>query len=232
VKPDDQSDDTSSSSSSFDQEQELRRRLNPSRQEDFDTLQTELLQWRCREERKIMITARDEEHRQDMKKQLLKKEAHLLRKIYQLKNTAADKLKTEKMERVMDMMSQPKQWQVSGSVIGVDTPETCRAREMKAMYDDLNEKVEKDEMRIGLLEKIKAMIENIDHCAPAKDVVSLLDRELQMLYRGTDLGPEFMDAMRKRLSNQFTKLVIRLNSDASNGTQATVAKFQLHKPEK
>jgi len=55
--------------------------------------------------------------------------------------------------------------------------------------------------------------ENADHCGLAKDVCGLLDRELQMLHNGTDLGPEFMDGMRKRLSNQFIKLMTRLNSE-------------------
>mmetsp|Transcript_12061 Transcript_12061/g.25936 ORF Transcript_12061/g.25936 Transcript_12061/m.25936 type:complete len:291 (+) Transcript_12061:18-890(+) len=226
---DDQSDDDSSS---LNQEQELKKRLNPTRKEDFETLQSELLQWRYREERKITITGRNDEHKQEMKKILLKKEAHLLRKIEQLKNSATNKCKTEKIEQMMETMSQPKKWEGSnGSVIGVDTPETCRAREMKAMYDKLNKKVDKVGNRIKLLENIKAMVETIDHCGLAKDICALLDRELQMLHRGTDLGPEFMDGMRNRLSNQFTKLLVRLNSDAINGVTQTKAKFLLHKPD-
>lgn len=62
-----------------------------------------------------------------------------------------------------------------------------------------------------------------------------MDRELQMLHKGTDLGPEFMDAMRKRLSNQFAKLIRkRLNIDSAGVThqKGTVrVKFQLHTPE-
>lgn len=73
------------------------------------------------------------------------------------------------------------------------------------------------EERMDLLGRIKAFVDTIDHCSLAKDVSMLLDRELQMLHRGTDLGQEYMEGMRKRLSNQFTKLVIRLNSDARNG---------------
>lgn len=164
----------------------------------------------------------------------------------------------------MEMMSQPLEWEVSnGSIIGVETPETLRAGEMKAMYDQLNEEVEKGtnaaqlegwqqhasvhnisynflilslitlvQTRIELLERIKALSDSIDHCGLAKDVSGLLERELQMLHEGTDLGPEFMDGMRKRLSNQFTKLVTRLNSDASNGTpmEASSAKFQIRQP--
>lgn len=140
TRSDDQSGDDSSLLAP---EQELQRRLNPIRKEDFETLQSELLQWRRREERKITITGRGEDHRQEAKKVLLKKEAHLLRKIDQLKNCAMEKCKTKKIEQMIEEMSQPKQWEIrSGAVIGVDTPETCRAREMKVMYVELNKKVD------------------------------------------------------------------------------------------
>ena len=47
-------------------EQEMQRRRNPSRSEDFKALQSELLQWRRREERKVIITARNEEERKKL----------------------------------------------------------------------------------------------------------------------------------------------------------------------
>ncbi len=82
-----------------------------------------------------------------------------------------------------------------------------------------------------MLERIKAMVETIDHCGLAKDVCSLLDRELQMLHRGTDLGPEFINGMIKCLSNQFTKLVMRLSSESVDRIPQPKAKFQLQKPD-
>ena len=57
-----------------------------------------------------------------------------------------------------------------------------------------------------------------------------------MLHKGTDLGPDLLNALRKRLSNQFTKLATKLNSNGSSAggrrfdTEST-AKFQLHKPD-
>jgi len=83
-----------------------------------------------------------------------------------------------------------------------------------------------------LLESIRAMTDGVDQCGLAKDVASQLDRELQMLHHNTDLGPEFMDSMRTRLSNQFTKLATKLISDCvlSGASNTTAAKFQLYKP--
>ena len=182
-----------------------------------------------------------------MTKLLLKREAHLLRKIEQLKNSATEKCKREKIRHVMELMSQPKQWEASdGSVIAVDNPVTCRAREMKAMHDELNGLVKSGkkikvnnvvnlnhfyvfisfhppppqvEERIRLLGRIKAFVDKVEHSSLAEDVSMLLDRELQMLHQCTDIGQEFMEGMRVRLFNQFTKLVMRLNSDACNGAE-------------
>lgn len=163
-----------------------------------------------------------------MKRLLLRKEAHILRKIDQLKNEATDRLKRDKVERVMELMSQPKQWEVSnGLIIDVDTPETMLAREMKTMYNELNEKI--DHGRIGTLERIKAFLETVDNSSLSKDVGTLLDRELQMLRNGADLGPELMDGLRTRLVHQFTKLIDRLNQGDNAGKQTVAAKFRLRK---
>lgn len=225
-------DDQSSASSSSSSSEQLQRRLNPAHPKDFETLRSELLQFRRREERKIIITARNDTQRNQMKKVLLRKEAHLLRKIGQLKNIAINKCKTKQIEHVMDLMSEPKIWEVDGGgVVYVDTPETIRAYEMKVMYDELNKKVDKVETRIQTLEKIKPLVQQ-HNFGLAKDVAGLLERELQMLRKGTnDLGSYLLVALRRRLLNQFTKLVTRLNSDAANssnvGASAAAAKFQL-----
>jgi hypothetical protein len=134
-----QNDGVGVASSSIDHDGDLHRRFNPTQPSDFATLQAELLQWRRREEDKIMDIGRNDAEKQEMTKLLMKKEAHLLRKIELLKNSATDKRTREKIRHVMELMSQPKQWEVSdGFVIAVDTPKTCRAREMKAMHDELN----------------------------------------------------------------------------------------------
>jgi hypothetical protein len=132
-------DEDSDDASSIDHDGDLQRRFNPTRPDDFTTLQSELVQWRRREERKIAATGRNEGQKQEMTKLLMKKETHLLRKVDQLRSSATDKCKKERIRHVMELMSQPKQWEASdGFVIAVDTPETCRAREMKVMHDELN----------------------------------------------------------------------------------------------
>ena len=257
----DASSTSSSSTTSVDQEMELQKRLNPTSAKDIKVLQQEILLWRKREERVCTITARNEEHRAKMKRTLLVKEQHLLRKIEQLKNVAIDKHKKQHMENVLELMCEGKQWEIEdGSIIHVETPETLKAREMKDMYTELNEKVDNGKQRclcmfcllptcspnhtsltslavqkrIQVLEKIKILVDQQQHnCGLAKDISALIDRELQMLYKGTDLGADLINALRRRLSNQFTKLVTR-QSPASNSTSAnqhSKDKFQLHKPD-
>jgi len=145
---DDASSSSSSSTKSVDQEMELQKRLNPASAKDIKVLQTELLLWRKREERVITITARNEEHRAKMKRILLAKEQHLLRKIEQLKNVAIDKHNKKHIEHVLELMCKEKQWEIEdGSIIHVETPDTLKAREMKDMYTQLNEKVDNGKQR-------------------------------------------------------------------------------------
>jgi len=148
-KADDGASSTSSSSTtSADQEMELQKRLNPASAKDIKVLQTELLLWRKREERVITITARNKEHRAKMKRTLLAKEQHLLRKIEQLKNVAIDIRSKLHIENVLELMCQSKQWEIEdGSIIYVETPETLKACEMKDMYTKLNEKVDNGKQR-------------------------------------------------------------------------------------
>ena len=148
---DDASSSSSSSTTSVDQEMELQKRLNPTSAKDIKVLQTELLLWRKREERVITITARNEEHRAKMKRTLLAKEQHLLRKIEQLKNVAIDKHNKQHIEHVLELMCQSKQWEIEdGSIIYVETPETLKAHEMKDMYTELNEKVDDGKQRFSI----------------------------------------------------------------------------------
>jgi hypothetical protein len=131
----------------FNRDQELKRRLNPQTPEDFAILQSEFLQWKNRQERKILVTARDSAHRQTMMIHLLDQEAKLLRKIDTLRSAASETWKAERLEKIMQKMVAAKQWSVEdGTVsVAVDTPEIARAREMKEMFEELKKNVDTGE---------------------------------------------------------------------------------------
>eukprot|EP00804_Cyclotella_cryptica_P014091 CCRYP_021206-RA/>CCRYP_021206-RA protein AED:0.00 eAED:0.00 QI:34/0/0.5/1/0/0/2/181/218 len=195
----------------FDEDQELQRRLNPTTPEDFAKLQTELLQWKHRQERKINVTARNPEHKQTMMAALLKKEAYILRKIASLKHLACEKWRAERLDNIMEKMSQPKKWGgADGSFLWTWIHQKRFGREMKDMYQELRNTADnEDRSRIELLHRAKALIEKLcDHSSLAKDVCSLMDRELEML-GATEMGKEFMAGLRMRMLNAFAKLAMK-----------------------
>jgi hypothetical protein len=63
--------------------------------------------------------------------------------------------------------------------------------------------------RVGLLHRAKALLEELgDHSSLAKDICSLIDRELVML-ESTELGNEFLAGLRRRMLNAFAKLATK-----------------------
>lgn len=125
-----------------DLENELQRRLNPKTPEDFELLQSELMQWKQRQNRKIVVTARNPLHKKEMTVKLLEDEAKLIRKIETLKAAASETWKMEKLEKIMEQMTMTKEWGTAdGMLISVETPEIVRAREMKDAFAELKKNV-------------------------------------------------------------------------------------------
>ena len=187
----------------------LQKRLNPSKKEDFADLQSELLQWRRREERKIRITCADEE-RKKARQRILAKESCLLRKIDALKNAAYQKVKASKVEKDMAMMAMPKMWESRHGTIVVEAPATRLARET----NDVRKKVgggESIPARIDSLQRVNAFLRTLHSNSIIKDILVLVTRELEILQRGTDLGNDMLEGMRTRLTNLIAKLVLKTN---------------------
>jgi hypothetical protein len=194
---------------------QLQKRLNPRTQADFDALQSELLQWRRREERKILITCGNKDRKREQIKALLIKETCLLRKIESLKNEAHIKVKANKVEQSLLKMVQPKVWQTCQGNVQVETPETSLAIEMKGIHDDICRKIDKIPARIELLQRVKLFLHRIHSSTTplAKDILVLVNRELEILQRDTaELGNDMLEGMRLRLQNLFTKLMFKTNA--------------------
>mmetsp|Transcript_13842 Transcript_13842/g.22678 ORF Transcript_13842/g.22678 Transcript_13842/m.22678 type:complete len:295 (+) Transcript_13842:215-1099(+) len=209
----------------------LQKRLNPKKQEDFVALQSELLQWRRREERKILITCGGKERKRELTKALLIKETCLLRKIESLKNEAHSKVKSSKVEQSILKMVQPKVWQTCQGNVHVVTPETSLAREMKGIHDDVCKKIDKIPERIDLLQRVKLFLYRIHHSSTTlvKDILVLVNRELEILERDTaELGNDMLEGMRLRLQNLFTKLMFKTNA-LDDGFKGTKPKLLINK---
>ena len=192
---------------------QLQKRLNPATPEDFAVLQAELLQWRRREERKILDTCDgNEEQKKELTQTILNKETWLLRKIEALKNGVQRKAKADKVERDMANACLPKVWSTKSGDILVETPETSLAKEIKSIYDDVHKNVDSIPARIDLLRRTKAFLRAMHSNALIKDILVLVNRELEILERDTELGNNMLCGMRKRLSNMLAKLVLNSSS--------------------
>lgn len=72
------------------------------------------------------------------------------------------------------------------------------------------------ETRIKVLQQAKNLIEKTrDHSSLAKEVCSVLDREIEML--NIELGGEFLVGLRKRMLNSFAKLMTQSSSLTKTG---------------
>lgn len=212
-------DDEDTSDDSEEEEEEelafqLQSRLNPKTQDDFAALQLELLQWRRREERKILITCGNKERKRELTKALLTKETFLLRKIEILRNEVHSKVNAKKVDRSISKMAQPKIWETCDGNIKVETVETSLALEMKGLYDNVRRKIDKSPARIDLLKRMKLFLHRIHSSTTlVKDILVLVNREIEILQRDTaELGNDMLEGMRTRLSNLFAKLIFKLNT--------------------
>lgn len=208
---------------------QLQTRLHPKTQEDFAALQSELLQWRRREERKILITCGNKERKRELTKALLIKETFLLRKIEILRNEVHSKLNAKKVDRSISQLAQPKIWETCDGNIKVETVETSLALEMKGIYDDVRRKIDKSPARIDLLQRMKLFLHRIHSSTTlVKDILVLVNREIEILQRDTaELSNDMLEGMRNRLSNLFAKLIFKLNT--LNGLNATKPKLLISK---
>ncbi len=230
-------DDDTSDDSEEEEEEELafllQTRLYPKTQEDFAALQSELLQWRRREERKIMITCGNKERKKELTKALLFKETFLLRKIEKLRNEVQSEMNAKRVDRSISKLAQPKIWETCDGNIKVETVETSLALEMKGLYDDVRRKIDKSPARIDLLQRMKLFLHRIHSSATlVKDILVLVNREIEILQRDTaELGNDMLEGLRSRLSNLFAKLIFKLNTlDESNATKPKLIISQSLRP--
>lgn len=115
---------------------EVERRVNPRTRKDFELLYNELEAWR--EQEVARISAIDEatiEQKHRAMCEILAQETKALQTIDRLKCKAAKEGRSKRVGRVMDMMAEPKRWEVGdGELQEVHTPFTTRAAELRDLY--------------------------------------------------------------------------------------------------
>ena len=186
-------------------EREVERRMNPRTIEDFEVLYNELENWRQHETRRINETVKDEKERLEELAKLLSKETKLLQTIDRLKIGANKENRGQRIKKMLDLMSAPKQWQMSdGDVAEVHTPFTTRAKELMELYQGLNLSMLSIDERLDVLLHVKWTVKEFD-CNLTRNVVELIDREADLLNRGR--SEKSLGGLRKRLSNMFLRFI-------------------------
>ena len=184
---------------------EIERRMHPSTKEDFAILRRELKAWKEQELAGIRSQGVDdtETHRQMLA--LLHKETKLLQTIDRLKNHAAGDTKDVRTAAMLGEMAAAKGWSLrDGDTIDVHTPFTVRARELMQLYNALRLPLLTLDERLDVLLHVKWTVKEFD-CNLTREIVSLVDREADLLNRGRDV--QKLANLRKRTANLFLEFI-------------------------
>lgn len=102
-------------------------------------------------------------------------------------------------------MSAPKKWEMQdGTVADVHTPFTTRARELMELYNGLRMAGLSIDERLDVLLHVKWTVKEFD-CNLTREIVSLIDREADLLNRGR--SDKVLTGLRSRLATLFLHFI-------------------------
>ena len=183
---------------------ELSRRFNPKSDADFGTLQSELQQWRDREQDNIL--AAHPAVQIGLEQEALAKEGFLLRRIDSLRTDEHRDRRTRRIDGELAEMAKPECWTLtSGDRIQVETPTTTHASNLRRIYNGLTEKTGSSRKK-HLLEAriiVRESLETTDSIS--MDLVELIDRELDLLRRGIDR--KVLHSLNNRVRSLFLQFI-------------------------
>lgn len=185
---------------------DMKRRLHPSNNADFEILYNELDSWRKEEIAKIKAaTGANSEERRLAMAELLANETKSLQSIQRLKLMAHKEIHAEKTGKMLDLMSRPHRWQLSnGEVAHVHTPATKRAQELLELHQALNNHMVLLDERLNILLQVKWTVQEFDNSL-SRDIADLIDRESDLLNRGRSV--KSVEKLRIRLSTLFLQFI-------------------------
>lgn len=135
---------------------------------------------------------------------VLLKEIELLRSIESIKSRVCGERRRRRYLEVLERLAKSEVWTLqNGRKILVDTPRVQRARECREFYRSLLNEDLSTIQRCEALGNLKQYA--AEHtCRAARDVVSLIDQELELLSRSID--PRSIDPLRNRLKIALLRL--------------------------
>ena len=183
---------------------DLDRRLNPKTKADFDLLYHALEAWRIDEVERISMTHQGPERKAALCA-LLEQEAELIGSIHRHKSLADKENESTRVQKFLEKAASSKVWITpEGLSIEMETPYTQRAAQLRDLYNSLSlQEITRDE-RLDVLMTLKQTVSEHD-CSLTRDIVQLIDRESDLLIRGTKSTA--LTGLRRRLTNLYLQYV-------------------------
>ncbi|XP_051807524.1 IQ and ubiquitin-like domain-containing protein isoform X2 [Acanthochromis polyacanthus] len=189
-------------------EEQLRDRrqrwTNPERREDLNLLYHALEKWRREEEQQINSFLRGAERKAALCL-LLEQETELIATIGRhhitFQNNNYDKI----IQHLLDKAVAPHQWRAAdGRLIEMDNLHTIRARELRDLYSNISLFTVSQEQRSHILMTLKHTV-NEHKCLLTRDIVDLIDREVDLMKRGVQTRN--LEGLRKRICTLFLQYI-------------------------
>ena len=176
------------------------RRVNPRTKADFDLLYRGLEVWRLEEMEKLRGLESDDQI--PAKVALLQQQCTYLNAIDKLKIEADTVNREKRIAKFFDNTSAPREWveEEYGKVNQMETLGTLRSRELREVYFALGLTSFDVDERLDILLHVKLIIQEFDSKL-TREIVDLLNREADLLLRGTKKGN--LVGLRKRTRNMF-----------------------------
>ncbi|XP_023144615.1 IQ and ubiquitin-like domain-containing protein isoform X1 [Amphiprion ocellaris] len=189
-------------------EEQLRDRrqrwMNPERREDLNLLYHALEKWRREEEQQINSSLRGAERKAALCS-LLEQETELIATIGRHHITFQNNNYDEIVQHLLDKSAAPHQWRAAdGRLIEMDNQHTIRARELRDLYSNINLFTVSQEQRSHVLMTLKRTV-NEHKCLLTRDIVDLIDREVDLMKRG--VTTRNLEGLRKRICTLFLQYI-------------------------
>ncbi|CAE7674536.1 IQUB [Symbiodinium microadriaticum] len=193
---------------------EMQKRATPSTNADFARLYNELDAWRQAEVAKVKANTQPGEERRQALSAVLAEETAALQNIQRMKAVAQSDTLQEKTRKMLELMAQPQQWQMSdGEYAVVQTTATQRAKDMLDLFTALNAPLTSTNQRLEVLLNVKWTVKEAQASGSSglsivhvnKEILELVDREADLLNRGRP--HKSMESLRKRISNLFLQFI-------------------------
>jgi len=189
----------------------LRRRLNPRTEKDFELVWHALEQWREEQISLINETTQTPAETKAALATLQEQVAQLVAAIGRHRTRAAEEQKEQRISKFLDACAAPRKWkardgkwvqmvnwsQPENGKFEMDTGYTLRAKELRDLYNTLKMDELNVEERVDALLSLKQVAASVPDCKLTKEIIQLCEREAELLLRG--INPSLLSGLRARI---------------------------------